>query len=135
MPWSFNGQELWVLDAPKPVFVPGLLADVIEYPGVDLADIIPDRLVPVRVRLNVAAWTAAEHETLLALFLSRIPGDFERPMKNGAADDHWVYADARANPDGGMSVEDIDADHHILTLEIVCPDPRPRWKSSGERVY
>ncbi len=126
--WTFAGVPILVTDDGLTITTQ-TVEDVIEYPGVDKADIVPDHIRPTLIAVTVLARTDEEHETLEAMFGSGVLGDLERPV----AGDYWVYAGAKVTgraewtkyPDGRRKVR----------VTFICPDPRPTRKSTGERVF
>jgi hypothetical protein len=140
MPWSFGGQTLTVLDDPPPERTGGHEFDIIECPGVDGAEFIADRRRQVEWRLRVAAFGPAEIALLEGLFNSGVEDDFERPR----GIDHWVYSRSvvvapvtfrplrEAIVIGGVLIR---GDIEVADIQVTCGDPRPRWKSTGERVF
>jgi hypothetical protein len=134
MNWSFAGVTLPVQHKPLPVRTSAHRWDVVEYPGVDGADLIPDARGVTRYTVTVLATDKATYETLVALFESGARADLHRPVGT----DYWIYRDAAV--DGEVSWEeyargDSRPSYNWARVTFVCPDPRPYSLNTGERVF
>lgn len=85
--------------------------------------------MPTLVTVTILARSAEELETLSALFESGFDGDLKMPH----GDDAWVYEDAYVQ--NGAQWRKTAGNLWEGRVDFICPDPRPRWLSTGERVY
>lgn len=128
--WRFAGNTLRVAKHPGPARSGGYRKRVFEPPGYDgISAVLDDGRLPVKVSVTVSAMSYSEHETLSALFESGANGNLEVPH----GDDAWVYADAFV--DGAVQWEKVADGLWRARVEFSCPNPRPRWKSTGELVF
>lgn len=130
--WRYAGVDLLVLRDPRPRHSHGQRKILPEPPGYDgIADKIPDGKYAPRYSLSIYARNYAEYAQLYALLESTGGGDFE--VYVGEVDDWWVFADA--DIEGKAEWEKQNDGSQIARVTIVCPDPYPRWKLSGELVF
>lgn len=128
MPWSFNGTTLTVRRGPSS-WEDGYEADIFESSGVDGASVLDNRRFPAYYYLSVVAKTPTEQAALEALFTSGVTGDLEVPVGS----DHWVYAGAKVI--GKNRWRPINDYHAEVQVTVICPSPRPTYKSTGTRVF
>ena len=128
--WRYANVDLLVLRKPPPRHSHGQRKIMPEPPGYDgISAVIHDGRFAPRYSLSVWAQNETEHAVLYALFEAAADGDFEVP--HGA--DAWVYAGATV--EGTAEWQKERDGTHTARVTIVCPNPRPRWKSTGELVF
>ncbi len=133
MSWSFAGVVLSVKQTRPPVTSSGYERIVFRAPGVDGIPVtLENRRMPTVYNLVIQAFNYGEITTLEALAQSGTIGDLEVPRADSG--DVWVYEDAFIS--SGVDYREILGGRlWEVSVEITCPDPRPTWKSTGERVF
>ena len=130
--WRFSGADLLVLRDPKPGHSHGQRKLLPEPPGYDgISGVIHDGKFAPRYSLSVCARNYVEYVLLYALFESPTEGDFEVYFRE--VDDWWVFATACLEGKAEWSKEPDGS--QVARVTVVCPDPHPRWKSTGELVF
>ena len=128
--WKFADVPLRVSTDTPPSSSGGYEKIILRPPGVDKPIMIDDRRA-LTVYTLVVNVKSVEHLVMLtALAQSGVEADLEVPRGNDA----WVYEDSSIGRDV-TTEEVIPGALWRVTLEITAGDPRPLWKSSGERVF